>query len=269
MKANTVIRAVGTLQKMGASKKACEDGCLYDTKLNLFGVIDGFGGVGIGDAAAKEFAEAVKSFYLYANQEKEVTLPFLYRSGLGENVNLLLNASLVANESLLKKNQSQKSINQRGGASAAIAKVDNSKLYLSNIGSCSAYLIRNGRSQAIIRPQSYNHYRGVFPGSWSSKWAIPTHAYGLTADVEPELIELQVESRDLVVLSTDGVYPHWTESDLSQAAQQFLAQVPQGINEANTHALDKVINQFNERLESIARDKNGEDDRTLVSIFFI
>lgn len=266
MKTNITVRAVGSLQKTGALKKATEDFCFYESKLNLFGVVDGFGGVGIGDVAAKELAESVKSFYLYANQEKEVTLPFLYRSGLGEHVNLLLNASLVANESLIKRNQSQKSINQRAGASAAMAKIEHSKLYLSNIGSCSAFLIRNGRSQAIVRPQSYNHYRGVFPGSWSSKWAIPTHAYGLTLDVEPQLIELQIESRDLVVLSTDGVYPHWTESDLSQAAQQFLGQVP---SESSGHALDKAVNAFNEHLESIARDKNGEDDRTLLSIFFI
>jgi serine/threonine protein phosphatase PrpC len=232
-----------------------EDSYLVVPERSLFGIADGFGGVGIGDVAAKKCLEDVKYFVEHGLGDSEVTLPFIYRRYYTNGANLVFNAFLYANQQLYTENKS-KHINARGGASVMFLFFEGNHMTLANVGSCSAMLVRRGRVQQLVKPRSYNAVRGVFQGSWNPKWAFPLMAMGQSGDLEPEILELQVERGDLILISTDGVYSRLTWEEFSDC-YSILKQ---------KDALDLAIKEQNQRLIEIARQKGNTDNQALISL---
>src|SRR5689334_7978633 len=99
-----IVRAYGAVSDPGPARVLNEDACLVSAEHQLFGVADGFGGNGIGDAAAKSCLGNVKYFVEAGLGDSEITLPFVYRSYLTAHANLLFNAFLFANQQLISEN---------------------------------------------------------------------------------------------------------------------------------------------------------------------
>jgi serine/threonine protein phosphatase PrpC len=127
---------------------------------------------------------------------------------------------------------------------------------LANVGLCSAFLIRRGRSQSLIKPRSYNALKGTFQGSWNPKWAWPLMAMGQANDLEPEIIEFKVEKGDLILMATDGVYPRLTEEDFSECYSLLKKK----------DSLDVAIQEQNRRLIELAKAKGNTDNQALISL---
>jgi hypothetical protein len=89
-----VVRAYGALTHAGPTRPLNEDAYIAFPKRQLFGVADGFGGSGIGDAAAKKALESVRFFVEHGLGDSEVTLPFVYRRYLTNGGNIIFNAFL-------------------------------------------------------------------------------------------------------------------------------------------------------------------------------
>jgi serine/threonine protein phosphatase PrpC len=79
---------------------------------------------------------------------------------------------------------------------------------------------------------------------------------GHAPDLEPEIVELQVERGDLILLATDGVYPRLTEEDFSEYYSLLNKR----------EALDLAIKQQNQRLIEIALAKGNTDNQAVISI---
>lgn len=250
-----VIRAYGALLDTGGKRRLNEDVYLAVPERQLFGVADGFGGAGIGDATAKDCLENVKYFVENGLGDSEVTLPFVYRRYYTEGGNLVFNAFLYANGELCRQNK-DKALSGRGGASVIFSFFDGRNMTLANVGSCCAFLIRRARVQTLIRPRSYNAFKGVFQGSWNPKWAFPLMAMGASNDLEPEITELKVEKGDVIVLATDGVYPRLSEEDFSECYSMLKQE----------KSLDLGIAKQNQRLIELAQQKGNVDNQALISM---
>lgn len=249
------VRAYGFFSDAGSQRPINEDACIAVPEHTLFGVADGYGGNGVGDVAAKFVLDRVSYFVKNGLGDSEVTLPFVYRRYLTEPGNLVFNAFLYANSELIKKN-SLSHINGRGGASVLFAFMADNKMVFANSGLCQAMLVRRGRVQPLVRPRSYNALRGTFQGSWNGRWAFPIAALGHSADLEPEIFELQVEKGDVVILSTDGVYPRLNEDDYLDAARSLKS----------SKSLDSAISEQNHRLVELAIQKGSNDNMALTTI---
>lgn len=250
-----MVRAYGAVSDAGSNRPLNEDAYLAVPERQLFGVADGFGGVGTGDEASKKCLEDVKFFVENGLGDSEVTLPFVYRRYYTNSANLIFNAFLYANQRLFTENK-QKNINARGGASCMFAFFEGNHMTLANVGLCGAYLVRRGRVQSLIKPRSYNSMRGVFQGSWNPKWAFPLMAMGQTFDIEPEIVEVTVEKSDLIILATDGIYPRLTEEDFAECYQIF----------SKKNALDLAIKEQNQRLIDLAKHKGNVDNQAIISL---
>jgi serine/threonine protein phosphatase PrpC len=250
-----IVRAYGAISDTGPARPLNEDAYLIVPERQLFGLADGFGGIGVGDVAAKRCLEHVRYFVDHGLGDSEVTLPFIYRRYYTNGANLIFNAFLYANQQLFQENK-PKHINSRGGASAVFAFFEGRHMTLANVGLCHAILIRKGRVQGLIKPRSYNALRGVFQGTWNPKWAFPLMAMGQSNDLEPEILEFSVERGDIIVLASDGVYGRLTEDDFAESYQMLKQK----------DSLDIAIKQQNQRLIQLASQKGNTDNQSLISI---
>ncbi len=251
----TTVRAYGAVSDSGSVRPLNEDAYIAVPERQLFGVADGFGGNGIGDIAAKKCLEHVKYFVEHGLGDSEVTLPFIYRSYYTTGSNLVFNAFLYANQQLFSENK-KKQVNGRGGASVMFAFFEGRHMTLANVGACSAFLVRRGRVQALVKPRSYNALKGVFQGSWNPKYAFPLMAMGHSNDLEPEILELKVEKGDLILLATDGVYPRLSDEDFAECFSMLRKK----------ESLDMALQEQNQRLIEIAKSKGNTDNQALISL---
>lgn len=250
-----ILRGYGAYRDTGKTRPLNEDAYLVQPENNLFGVADGYGGNSIGDVAAKACLEKVGYFVKYGLGDSEVTLPFVYRSYYTNAANLIFNAFLYANQYLFDENKKHH-INARGGASVLFGFIYDRRLVVASVGSCQAFLVRRGRVQSLLRPRSYNAMRGTPQGSWNPKWAFPLSSMGHAPDLEPEILEVQVEKNDLIIIATDGIYPRLADEDFSEAYSALL----------KSPAFDIGISEQNRRLAEIAQQKGNQDNQALISM---
>ncbi len=250
-----LVKAYSAISESGSNELSHnEDAVLVVAKRQLFGIADGFGGVAIGDETAKNCLKNVEEFVENGLGDSEVTLPFVYRSYYTTSANLIFNAFLYANKKLFDENKN-KSINSRGGASVLFAFIQDKTLTIANVGSCSAILIRSGHVEEIIKPRSYNSLRKE---NWNPNWAFPLMAMGLTQDIEPEITEVRIESGDVIILSTDGVYPFVPQAEYAR------------INEVVKSAASELeILKENQRLISEMNDLGVKDDKSIITMVCI
>lgn len=229
-----------------------EDAYIVVPKRQLFGVADGFGGNGIGDKTSKQVLEHVSFFVENGLGDSEVTLPFVYRSYYTSGANLIFNAFLYANRQIFEENKGRH-INARGGTSAMFVFFEGRHMTLANVGSCSAFLVRGETVQELVKPRSYNTYRST--GTWKPHWSFPLMALGTASDLEPEILELHVEKGDVIVLATDGVYPHLKKEDLAA-----LGKI------VGIEGTEEAIYKENHRLIDICRSAGDSDNKSMISI---
>lgn len=231
-----------------------EDSFLINENRLLFGLADGYGGIGIGAEIAKQCLKDVETFIESGLGDSEYTLPFIYRSYLTENANLLFNAFLFANQNLLKTNLG-KPIHSRGGTSALFTFFSGEWMTLAHAGLVGAVLLRDGKARWLAQPQNYNRLKHASPGlEWSVRQSFPTVSLGHSRDLEPEIIDLQVQPQDRIILMSDGVYLFINENDLIFNYAEIENSV-EGLKIANQMLLEKASSQ------------GSPDHQTVVSIW--
>ena len=246
------VKAYSSVSEAGKKENALnEDATLVVSKRQLFGIADGFGGMGIGDEAAEKCLKYVEEFVENGLGDSEVTLPFIYRSYYTSSANLIFNAFLYANKLTHDENKIRH-INARGAASVLFAFFEGKNMTIANVGSCTALLVRSGHLEEIIKPRSYNALRKEH---WNPHWAFPLMAMGLTQDIEPEITELRVETGDVIILATDGVYPFVPAADFARFSD--LAKQP---------GLDEVILKENQRLIHEMGELGVIDDKSIITM---
>jgi serine/threonine protein phosphatase PrpC len=194
-----------------------EDVATVSIDKGVFAVADGFGGGEVGCEAAQTASDALREFLEKEAGDLEATLPFVLRSYYSLPANVLFNALIYANRKILELNH-DKNIHEKGGTSLLAAFVDADLIALASVGSCSAWLLREGVGKEIVRAKSYGRFLDPCLVERTDAFAVPLAALGMVEDLEPEITEVRFKPRDWLLLHTDGL----TEEMLNSITQSQL-----------------------------------------------
>jgi serine/threonine protein phosphatase PrpC len=214
-----------------------EDAIDIDLGLQLFTVIDGFGGSNIGDHAALATKDYIKRFFGKVSRDPDSTLPFYFSQKYTLETNALINAFRGAHEQIYKDNQAR-AIGNRGGASVISLSLSDNLASLVTTGNCQALCFRNGRILPLNMPDS-------FAGA-------PMSGVGLFEDFHFQVNEFKILPNDTVLLLTDGAYLHCDQAEIQDLLNKNLA---------NENAIIKEIFKS-------SNDRGNLDNQTVMILRF-
>lgn len=189
---------VAALTDVGCVRTNNEDGFGYDLASRIFVVCDGMGGMAAGEvASATAVKELVESFSRNAGEEA-TTEDRLYR------------AIVSANQQVYQLAQSSDEL--RGmGTTLVSACIDGRRLLIGNVGDSRAYFLRGGVCAQITNDHSFLAEQ-VRKGSMNIEEAkasplqsVITRAIGTAETVEPDIFTGDLETGDIVLLTSDGL----------------------------------------------------------------
>lgn len=181
-----------------------QDAYFINLDHNIFGVIDGFGGTGIGDVVTGRIVAAISSMLNRATHDQDATLKYFYDSRRSVECNFIINELLKLHDSLLQESE-KSSIYQRGGANCLFLITKGSRVTVISIGKIYSMLYRNGRIQKIIleddSPILENDMTSIATiGSW------PKSAIGLFSPLNYQIKEINMAAGDQILLGTQGAF---------------------------------------------------------------
>ncbi len=210
-----------------------EDSVEVDLKNNLYLILDGFGGSGVGDKAVSEIKENIKKFYGKIGSDPDATMPFFYSHKYILEGNALINSMNYAH-SVLKKQNQEKDMGERGGASVLAASQSENILTLASVGNCVACLYSKGNLKPICIPDSFEFLaRDSFTRHFHTT---PLSAFGLFDDLHVNIKEIRPDEGDKLVLLTDGAYSRLDYDELKHILQgdsKFMQDKTQAIFDLN------------------------------------
>ena len=193
-----------TLFTSQGGRPALEDHALALQDKGIFVVADGFGGSIAGELAARTACEGVRDFLDKEAGDLDATLPFVLRSYFSLAGNVLFNALIYANRKVIAQNKG-KNVHEKGGASVVAGYMDGDLLALANVGACTAWLLRDGKSVELVVPRTLGRLREPFLEESPDSLRAPLTALGMSNDLEPEIFEYRVRPGDWLILHTDGL----------------------------------------------------------------
>ncbi len=205
-----------------------EDNVLVDSPNNLFAVLDGFGGVGVGDKASQLVAESLKNLYMRVGSDPDATLPFYYSEQSLLEGNALINACYYAHRELIN-HFVDADLSSRGGVSVVASVVSENILVSISVGNCIGLLVRNGKIVQIINPDILD---GIYDSKDKYFRTIPLNALGLYSDFKFSMNEIKIREGDLVVFMSDGCYSRLERSDLKSLlfnSELMLDEIGEGL----------------------------------------
>jgi serine/threonine protein phosphatase PrpC len=195
-----------------------EDSIEVDFAHNLYMVFDGFGGSNVGDKAVQIVKDCVKKFFTRIASDPEATLPFFYSPRYLLEGNALINSMYFAHETL-KKDNSEKDMNNRGGTSAIFIAQSDHLLTFASTGNCKAYFYTRGHLKTLIEPDNFEFVAGNYSSMHSLKTA-PSSGFGLFNDLQFQVKELKPNKGDIIFVATDGLYSRIDDVEVKHLLQK-------------------------------------------------
>ncbi len=213
------LKSYGLQTHQGPHLNLNEDIVDLDLANNLFLMLDGFGGSSIGDRAAMMIRDSIKRFYTKISVDPDSTLPFYFSHKYLIEGNALINAFHATHQIIVRDNE-QKNLESRGGASVLAGALSENILTLVSTGNCSAYLFRKGHLSLEIMPDSLN---SLSRDSYQSHLhSIPLSGIGLFEDLHFNVRELKITNGDQILFLTDGVYARVTIEEIKYIVEKNL-----------------------------------------------
>lgn len=201
-----------------------EDLIDVDLGLQLFMVIDGFGGSNIGDRAAVATKDYIKRFFGKISRDPDSTLPFFFSSKYLLETNALINAFRGAHEQMTKDNQAR-SMNNRGGASVIALALSETMASIVATGNCQAMLMRKEHLAIQMLPDCFAN--------------APMSGVGLFEDFHYQVTEFKVLPGDTLLLLTDGVYQRCELAEMQEILKKYPSNEKEFIQEIFQYANDR------------------------------
>lgn len=221
------LKAYAAQTHQGPYLQVNEDGYDFDFENELFMILDGFGGSGVGDRAVDRLKQEIKTFYTQISDDPNATMPLYYNPRNLLEGNAILNSLMNAHQNLLKSNH-EKPINQRAGASALIAVKADSMLMLVGIGNCCGYHFRQGKLSKIISEDTFQFLsKEQFDAKFRTS---PMNAIGMYPELGHQLREVRLAEGDKIILMSDGVYSQLTEDELLYTLNKSSPDANERIN---------------------------------------
>jgi len=189
---------VAAISDAGCRRPNNEDSFGYDLASHIFVVCDGMGGMAAGEIASRT---AVDQLMLLYSELSSLDAPAEER---------LHRAIAMTNESVWSLSR-EKELLHGMGTTLVTACVDGRRLIVGNVGDSRAYFLRDGGCVQITQDHSYveEQARQGLPGPvaayTSPLRAFITRAVGAAETVTPDLFVADLQSGDVVLLTTDGL----------------------------------------------------------------
>jgi len=187
-----------------------EDDYDIDLRNQLFMVLDGFGGAGVGDKSVGLAKSTIKNFFGKICIDPDSTLPFFYNPRYLIEGNALINAIKSAHQ-VLKNENAERDMNLRGGVSLIAVAASEGVMTMVSVGNCLSYLYRRGHLELLTYPDCLRPLGDDYQQTLSLH---PLSALGLFDDFEPQVRELRVEADDQLLLLTDGAFGRLRREDI-------------------------------------------------------
>src|SRR5688572_25316824 len=113
------LKAYAAQTHQGPYLQVNEDAYDFDFENELFMILDGFGGSGIGDKAVEKLKLDIKTFYTQLSDDPDATMPLYYNPRNLLEGNAIINSMMNAHQGLVNANNG-KPVNQRAGSSALV-----------------------------------------------------------------------------------------------------------------------------------------------------
>ena len=180
-----------------------EDNVEVDLVNKLYMILDGFGGSSVGDKAVYLVIDTIKKFYTRIAGDPDATLPFYYSPKYLIEGNALINAMEYAHF-LLKKENKDKAMDSRGGASCIAVSQAENILTLASTGNCLGLIYSRGSMRIISQSDNFELVSGDF---YDKEFVTaPASGFGLFNELHLNIAEVRVNEGDRILLLSDGVY---------------------------------------------------------------
>jgi protein phosphatase len=195
----------------GATRNDNEDRILMDGSLGLFVVCDGMGGRQRGEIAAEKAIAAVRFYIETSSDRYDVSWPFGYSFDLSLDANRLVTGIRLANRQVWR--HAEQSLECAGmGTTIAAILLHEDRIVAGNVGDSRVYLCRAGQlTQLSVDDTMVSSMvqKGMLTAAQAAAHPmrnVVTQAIGSQENVEAHLREMSLESGDIVLLCSDGLY---------------------------------------------------------------
>ncbi|MCU1459076.1 MAG: serine/threonine protein phosphatase [Actinomycetia bacterium] len=192
----------GAATDVGMVREGNEDGFLIDDRLQLFAVADGMGGHQAGEVASATALEALRASVAAGTA--------------------LESAVTAANSAVFEKASADEALRGMGTTLTTLSiDPDGAELLIGHVGDSRAYLIRDGELRQITEDHSLVEEL-VREGRLTPEQAdvhpqrsIITRALGIDADVNVDLVPVEIRPGDRILLCSDGLTTMLRTSDIA------------------------------------------------------
>jgi protein phosphatase len=225
----------------GCVRSANQDRILMDASLGLFLVCDGMGGHQHGEEAAEVAAASIR-FSIDASRDRmDVSWPFGYTFEQSIDANRLGTAIRVSNRQVWRRAEQSMESSGMGTTVAAVLLEDQTAI-VANIGDSRVYLFRDGALSQLTTDDTMVQGM-VSKGLLSPENAaihpmrnVLTQAAGSQESVDVHIHEQVLESGDLLLLCSDGLYGS-VNADLMTSILDSSGPVEHAVNRLISEAI--------------------------------
>jgi serine/threonine protein phosphatase PrpC len=242
----------GGATDVGHMRANNEDSFRILEPLNLFVLSDGMGGEAHGEVASLLAIESIAKYCTEASSDPSITLNGNLPEGWSERTKRLRSAVLQANIKIY--DSAQEHPEQRGmGATITAAWIGGNKLSLAHVGDSRAYLLRSGNLQQLTSDHSLvaeQVRRGILTRQQAEESEVQSvllRALGAHPEVDVDVDEVDLFSRDTLLLCSDGLTRMVTEPEIA------------GTLQAETNPSSAA-----QKLVELANDHGGLDNVTVI-----
>jgi PPM family protein phosphatase len=213
------------LTNVGPSRKENQDRILLLPEHGCFAVWDGIGGQRSGDVAAEMGVTVLQRYIESSLNPAEVTWPFGYNVKFSLDSNRLFTSLRLANRQIVSRSDHE--LKYAGmGACVVATLIRGSRVAMANIGDSRIYIDRGGDLQQFSIDDTITGLmlrEGVVTVEGAADHpmrGILTQAVGTPVDLDVHLREEELQTGDVVLLCSDGLYNALPSSAISAVLNQ-------------------------------------------------
>lgn len=237
---------IGFKSNKGIVRRNNEDACFVIPGSDVYIVADGVGGNNSGEVASRTAVENIAGF-VNDNDIRANTTP-------EEIFGFMTEAIACANTAIYMMGTGQP--RYKGMATTVVmAYLYHGEAYIANLGDSRAYVFRDGTLRRVTKDHTYVNElidKGVITEDEAEvhrQKNVITRALGAEPDALPDFYKLPMQSEDVLLLCTDGLYGEVGEAQMTQ----ILAE-------------EKNMNDTCADLVDAALESGGRDNITVVCV---
>jgi protein phosphatase len=219
-----------------------QDRILVEPRFGLYCVCDGMGGQKQGGLAAELASAAILHYVERSNEGLDITWPFGFDMNLSIDANRLATAIRLANRQIWR--QAESSIEASGmGAAVAAVLITAARSVVAHAGDSRVYHFRAGTLKALTRDDTIVAEmiaKGVLRPEQMKTHPmrhILTQAAGSRAQIEPHIVEQDLEAGDTLLMCSDGLH-----SDVGDEQISSILSTQDGAEAVAKKLIDAAIN---------------------------